>query len=158
MKKLHSILACVDLSAYSISTMEYAVALARGLMTEIVVLNIINSRDIQAIKSVSAEFPHRVDIDEFLKKTRESRYWQVDEMLNEHFSSDSERMRILVEVGIPFKAILRTIETEMADLVVIGNKGRGNVIGTLFGSNAEKVFRHSPVPVLSIRNIAQFSR
>lgn len=73
-------------------------------------------------------------------------------MIEKEFYVDRDKMQIRVELGIPFRAILETIEAEDVDLVVMGNKGHGNVIETLFGSTAEKVFRHSPVPVLSIRN------
>ena len=67
-------------------------------------------------------------------------------------------MKIIVRVGTPYKTILEAIETENIDLVVIACKGRSNLIGTLHGSNAEKVFRHSQVPVLSVRNRERFGR
>lgn len=86
------------------------------------------------------------------------RHQKIQEMIEEHFFQDKAQMKILFRVGIPYKTILEAIETEKIYLVVIACKGRSNLIGTLHGSNAEKVFRHSPVPVLSVRSKEQFSR
>lgn len=63
-----------------------------------------------------------------------------------------------IDVGIPSEQILEIIETEGIDLVVIANKGRGNISRFLFGSSAEKVFRHSPVPVVSVSDRKKFER
>jgi len=67
-------------------------------------------------------------------------------------------MSIKIEEGIPSEQILKTVETEGIDLIVMANKGRGNISRTLFGSVAEKVFRHSSVPVVSVRDRKKFKR
>jgi len=158
MRELQNILICVDLSEYSFSTMEYGLACARGLMMDIVVLNVIHSREIDSVKTVNYHFPQGVDIEEYTKRLKKDRFLRIEKLLEENYKADKERIRVLVEVGVPFRAILHTIEQENIDLVVIGNKGRSNVVGTLLGSNAEKVFRHSPVPVLGVRNQSGFNR
>jgi len=151
MKELQRILACVDLSEYSKLTMEYAVGLSKSLQTDLTVLNVINIRDVEAVRSVSIHFPQQVDIEHYVERTREQRMHQLQAMVDKDFSADKKRIHTVIKTGIPFKTIMDTIEKENFDLVVIGNKGRGNIAGTLFGSNAEKILRHSKVPVLSVR-------
>ena len=65
-------------------------------------------------------------------------------------------MELLVHVGVPFKTILQLAESKEVDVLVLGNKGRENILGTLLGATADKVFRHSPIPVLSARDRDRF--
>ena len=53
--------------------------------------------------------------------------------------------------GVPFEKISSAAEQEHADLIVVGTHGRGGLDHLLFGSNAEKIVRKSPVPVLTVR-------
>jgi nucleotide-binding universal stress UspA family protein len=158
MMKIQKALVCVDLSDYSKITIDYALTLTGGLVTRLEVLNVINSRDVEAVRSASRYYPGQINVENYLKEAKADRYKRTHEMIKQYFSSDMTQVNILIRVGIPFKEILSTIKEEKVDLVIIGNKGRGNALGTLFGSNAEKVFRHSPVPVLSVRDRTQFSR
>ncbi len=158
MKIIQKIMACVDLSDYSNLTLEYAVALSRGFMTEMVVLSVVNQRDIDAVKIASQYNPGKIDVESYIKQATEERYRQIYGLLKEKFASDMNRMTILVRVGVPFVKILEAVTSEKIDVLVLGNKGRGNVLGTLLGSTAEKVHRHSPVPVLSVRISVPSSR
>ncbi len=158
MKKIQKALVCVDLSDYSKITMEYACALTNSLVTRLEVINVINSRDVEAVRSASHYYPGQFSVERYLKEAKADRYKRTLEIVKEYFYSDMTQVNILIQTGVPFKEILNTIEKEKVDLVIIGNKGRSNALGTLLGSNAEKVFRHSPVPVLSVRDRKQFSR
>lgn len=60
------------------------------------------------------------------------------------------RYQISVERGEVWPAISRMVEEEGVDLVVVGTRGRSGLGKLLLGSVAEKIFRHSPCPVLTV--------
>ncbi len=151
-------MACVDFSDYSLETIESALALGKGQQTEVLLFNVINSKDIDIVKNVSHHFPEKITPENYIKKIQTERQQILEKMIEENFQDHKTKIKILFHVGIPYKAILNVVETEKIDLVVIASKGRSDLIGTLHGSTAEKVFRHSPVPVLSVRNREKFSQ
>lgn len=52
--------------------------------------------------------------------------------------------------GDPAQEILKTIESEDIDMVIMGTHGRKGLEHIFFGSVAENVVKKSPVPVLTI--------
>ncbi|MBU1344353.1 MAG: universal stress protein [Proteobacteria bacterium] len=161
-KKIHKILACVDFSDFSLMVLEYAVELAKAPNTEIVVLNVINQRDINSIQMAVPYFPaaftNGIDVEEYIKTLKKDRNEKLKLLIKENFLNEKSMMSIKIDTGVPFECILKAIETEDIDLVVLANKGRGNISRVLFGSAAEKVFRHSPIPVVSVRDRDKFKR
>jgi nucleotide-binding universal stress UspA family protein len=158
MKKIRKILVCIDLSDYSKLTMEYADQLSGGLESKIVVLNVINVRDIEAVKMASEYYPEGANIELYVENKKAERHQLVRELIQDLFAAGTEEIEIFITTGTPFEEILNVIESENIDLVVMGNKGRSNLARTLFGTTAEKVFRHSPVPVVSIRDRSKMTR
>ncbi len=56
-----------------------------------------------------------------------------------------------IKIGKPAKIFRDEIKSRQYDLVVMGTKGASGFHEMLIGSNAEKVVRYSPVPVLAIK-------
>lgn len=55
-----------------------------------------------------------------------------------------------VETGVPYRIILRTLEDEKIDLLVMNIHGKGMLDRALLGSNAERVVRAASCPVMLI--------
>lgn len=156
MREIQKVMVCVDFSDYSRDTVEFALSVASARNTKLMLLNVINSRDIEAIQSIGVYLPESPDVKTYIERVQNKRLAKMEKMIDEHFALDKSRMETLVRMGVPYSAILDAVKTEDIDLLVLANKGRGNLEGTLHGSNGEKLFRHSPVPVLSYRNKDSF--
>lgn len=147
-----------DFSEYSKETLAYAASLSEKCQAELIVVNVINQRDVDTILKISDKtFDRTVErnveklADDYVKRETEKRTQQIDKLIEE-ISCPNLNVRKIIRVGVPFHELNREIEVQQADLMVVGPKGRGNLAGVLFGSNAEKLFRHCPVPLLSIRS------
>mgnify|MGYP002640432660 CR=1 FL=1 len=158
MSKINKILACVDFSEYSLMVLEYAVELAKGSETQIIVFNVINQSDIIRIEMAGGHFVNAINGEDYIKNQKKDRYEKMKAIINENFFNEKSKMSMKIEIGVPFESIIKEVETEDIDLIVIANKGRGNISRVLFGSAAEKVFRHSPVPVFCVRDKNKFKR
>jgi nucleotide-binding universal stress UspA family protein len=58
--------------------------------------------------------------------------------------------RSICRMGMPWEEILKAVDEERADAIVMGTHARHGLNRLLLGSVAEKVVRSSPVPVLTV--------
>jgi nucleotide-binding universal stress UspA family protein len=58
----------------------------------------------------------------------------------------------LVKRGDPCEEICRIAREQRADIIIIGTHGSGGWRHAILGDTAEKVVRHAPCPVLTIRD------
>ena len=149
MRTIKRILAAVDFSLFSSQVLRFAADLARELEAELAVVNVLNQRDVQAIEMIGTTYAAPTT-EQFIKAATAERYGLLDKLLVE-VGAASMGVKKLIRVGVPFKEILRAVEEEKPDLLVMGTKGRGNLADVLFGSTAEKVFRRCPVALASVR-------
>jgi universal stress protein A len=60
-------------------------------------------------------------------------------------------IRYLVRLGKPYYQIAEAARSSNADLIIIATHGRTGLNHILLGSTAERVVRHAPCPVLTVR-------
>ena len=156
MRPIRRIMAAVDFSEYTEETVEYAARLAEKFNAELVIVNVINQRDLDAVTTVSLKVD-AVSLENYLERQKMEREQRIQKIV-QNASCGHLSPEILIRVGPPIEGLNRAVREEAIDLVVMGSKGRSNLAGFLFGSTAEKMFRHCPVPVLSIRDRSRWRR
>lgn len=146
----NKIMVAVGFTEYSEELLGYAADFADKIGAEMIVVNIINSRDVEAVGAVAA-MGYEVDSEHYVSGVEEDRRRALEQML-EKISFPAERIRSVFKVGHPVEELLKIAVKENVDLIVMGIKGRSDLEHMLVGSVAEKVFRRSPIPILSYRD------
>lgn len=149
MDPIKKILVAIDLSEYSAQTLTYACNLATSLEAEIIVANIFNQRDVDALEKVALQIGN-MTVGEFIEHREQDRLKGIEKLL-QNSSCPELPVKKVIRQGIPFWELIKIVADEKIDLVVMGTKGRTNLPSVRFGSVAEKMFRRCPVPLLSVR-------
>jgi nucleotide-binding universal stress UspA family protein len=150
MGEIKKTLVALGFSEYAKGTFNYSAKLAKNFGAELIVANIINSRDVSAVASVSA-MGYGVDADKYVKDIVDERRRVFKEILNDSIFAN-ENPRLIFKVGHPLYDLLKIIVNEKVDMVIMGVKGRTDLESIFVGSVAEKIFRRCPVTVVSYRD------
>jgi nucleotide-binding universal stress UspA family protein len=150
MDDIKKIMVALGFSEYAEGIFNYADKLAEKLGAELVVASIINSRDVEAVTAIT-NMGYDLDPEKYIKELKAERRNAFEEIAkNAALSRDS--IKLILQVGNPLDELLKIIIKENVDLVVMGVKGRTDLEHILIGSVAEKLFRRSPVTVVSYRD------
>jgi nucleotide-binding universal stress UspA family protein len=150
MDEIKKIMVAVGFSEYAEGIFKYSDKLAEKLGAELVVANIINSRDVEAVSAIT-NMGYDLDPERYIKELKDERQ-SAFEKIAKNAAVSRESIKLILQVGNPIDELLKIIIKENVDLVVMGVKGRTDLEHILIGSVAEKLFRRSPVTVISYRD------
>jgi nucleotide-binding universal stress UspA family protein len=149
MSGIKKILVALAFAEYSKDVFDYAAKLALDLGADLLAVHIIDIKYVEAIGHVEA-MGYEVSAEKYIESSREERISQFDE-LAKGASFPQEKMKKIIVVGHPDDQLIKVIAREKVDLVVMGARSHSEMPHVLVGSVANKVFHHSPVPVLFYR-------
>ncbi len=152
------ILVAAGFSQYTQSLLNYASEIAQSMNAELIVASIINARDIEAVGvGTIAAMGYEVDSGNYVAGIRAERQDELDNILK-NIARRPEKVRMVFKTGDPGDELLKVAVKENVDLIIMGTKGRTDLEYIFVGSVAEKVFRRSPIPILSYRDEATAER
>lgn len=150
MKTLKRIVVGIDFSDYSPQILAYASGVAERHAAEIIAVNVINKPRIEDVRTAVNDENFSVEImEKYIASETKRRMLSMADLISEAISPKVSS-RTVIGSGIPFQEILQVVDDEDADLLVISSRGRTNFQDYMYGTTAEKLFRHSPVSVLSL--------
>ena len=141
---IKNILVPVDFSDYSKQALQYAVPLAEKLGAVVTLLHVVEPRIYpeNLVLPLEAE-----DVNSRLMKDGQD---MLESLRREELDADVTSVS-MVTLGKPFQQIIDTAKSMHADLIIIATHGYTGLKHVLLGSTAERVVRHAPCPVLTVR-------
>lgn len=150
MDNITNVMVALAFSEYAAGTFKFAAQFAQNTGAALVAASVINNRDVESVRTVSA-MGYQVDGEHYIQSIRDERQAALERIAAQaHYPM--EKLRVFMPVGHPIDELLRLICSEAIDVVVMGPKGRTDLEHVLVGSVAEKVFRRSPATVISYRD------
>jgi len=156
MNEIKTIMVALALGDYSQEIFTYAAGLAERLDAGLIAASIINSRDVEAVGKI-VSLGYDVDGEHYVRGIREERAAILERIVRSS-TFPAERLRTIFRVGNPAEELLTLSLEENVDMIVMGIKGRSDLESFLVGSAAEKMFRRSPVTIVSYRSEAHRER
>jgi len=147
MDKVKRILAPTDLSDLSQTGVRYALEMAGSQGgAEVIVYHVIGYEE----ANLHDEIFRAESLPSWLLEDRKN---FLAELVRDNYSDliSKVKVRRQVEIGVPHQKIVEKAAEEGVDMIVMCTHGRTGLLHVLMGSVTEKVVRHAPCPVLSVR-------
>ena len=153
------VLCPVDLSSFSLQGLKLALKMAQASDATLDILHVIHNpfdeiylteitqTDPALIDAYATEPQRRAKI---LRATEEHSEVLLKQFCHEVVQQYG-KVRYHIRRGDPFEAILEASEDLMTELVVLATHGRTGVKRLVIGNVAEKIVRHAPCPVLTVK-------
>lgn len=144
MIEIKNILFPFDLRESSLKLLPYVVSISEKYNSEIRLMHVI--ADIS--KWGGFYIPH-IPLELYQQEAEQAAEKFMEKICEQKLKGNT-KLKKMVLSGDPGTEILKTIESEPIDLVIMGTHGFKGLERTIFGSVAEKVVKESAAPVLVI--------
>jgi universal stress protein A len=144
MSRIEHILLPTDFSEYSSSAVPYACALADEYGAQMHVLHVLEKMGTVPYFGMGLAAPG------IAEESEQHARKLIEGVLPADWPARG-RAVLAVKHGSPFVEIIRYVKDENISIMVITTHGRTGLAHTLLGSQAEKLVRKSPCPVLTVR-------
>ena len=145
MLEIKRILFPIDFTENSSKILPYMLSVSEKYNGMIYLLHVVEDLSIWGSGFYIPHIPLKQYVEDALKGAEK----RMDKVCDEQLKACPNFHRMILS-GDPAQEILKTIESEGIDLVIIGTHGRKGLEHVFFGSVAETVVKKSPVPVLTI--------
>jgi nucleotide-binding universal stress UspA family protein len=143
--RLKRILVPIDFSPCARQALQHAVAFAQQFDAKIVLVNVVEPMILP--ENLMLAVPELPEVGTNLVAAAQQR---LDGLAQTELPA-AHRLPCLVRVGRPYNEIVGVASEEDIDLIVLSTHGYTGLKHVLLGSTAERVVRHAPCPVLTIR-------
>jgi universal stress protein A len=147
--RLKKILVPTDFSACSTKALDYDLAFAEQSGAELILLHVVEPAYYPAY---GQDIPP--DLAEFHQDVQKITQERLDKLSQEKIAGRLPA-RALVATGNAYEAIVESAKSLEVDLIIIATHGYTGLKHVLLGSMAERVVRHAPCPVLTVREREQ---
>jgi nucleotide-binding universal stress UspA family protein len=137
---MEKVIIAIDNSPQSDIVATKGVELANRLNAEVAILSVVDVQFVASEVNILSQETTQVLKNEFYRE---------HQLLKDKFSR-TNKIEAFVEEGTPYEEILRVAEEWEADIIVLGTMGRTGLSHFVIGSVAEKVIRHSTIPVFIV--------
>lgn len=153
MESVKKILAPTDLSDLSWDGVRVALEIAQLFGAELIVHYVISYQDEAVpVHHGIEQWVATAEGEEQVRELMEMRRKDLDRHLSSRFSTafPMAKIRLQVQIGIPYERILETALSEGVDMIVMATHGRSGLGRFLIGSVTEEVIRRATCPVLAV--------
>ena len=144
MIEINKILFPLDLTENSSKILPYVLSVSEKYNSQIYLLHVVQDLN----KWGKLYVPHP-SMDKFQEEAIKNAKKAMDKICENQLQSCPNFQKRVVS-GDTVDEILKIIESENIDLLIMGTHGRKGLEHVIFGSVAENIVKKSPVPVLSI--------
>lgn len=146
---MKKIIAGLDFSDTSIELCRYALSFASEIGAELVFATILHDWDVLAVGRISS-MGYNVDGDHYSDDIEHERIEKLKKIIENQGFPEVEK-KLIVKTGKPAKELLKLIIEENADAIIIGAKCHKDLEHSLELSISDKIYKKSPVTVISYR-------